>query len=101
MSQVQVLFVLWFLFSSGLYQTLILPQGGQRLPGEREKGNHIKPSHQANSHISQVPYEGIGRHTAHTEHDQRQELIGGLGHPVVSAQIRNVGPGIKKNSDKG
>ena len=82
------------------YRGLIIPQGGQGLLGHGEEDDHVENGHEGDTHITQIPNEGVGCHAADEQHYQRQHLIGRLGGPVVTAQVGHIAPGVEQDADE-
>ena len=62
--------------TSVLHKTLfIIPERRDRLLRHRDQREHVEDRHEANAYIAEIPHEGVGRHAADEEVDQRDDLI--------------------------
>lgn len=62
--------------TSVLHKALfIIPERRNRLLRHRDQREHVEDRHEANAYIAEIPHEGVGRHAADEEVDQRDNLI--------------------------
>ena len=82
-------------FSGGLYDA----RGNVALPVRRAT-DKLLGWHAAGGRYIGLK-NGVGLCTAHQQHGQRQQLVGGLAPPVVAAQVGHIAPGVVQHPQKG
>lgn len=54
---------------------LVIAERRDRFLRHRDQREHVEDRHEANAYIAEIPDEGVGRHAADEEVDQRDDLI--------------------------
>lgn len=62
--------------TSALHEPLlVIAERRDRFLRHRDQREHVEDRHEANAYIAEIPDEGVGRHAADEEIDQRDDLI--------------------------
>ena len=70
------------------------------LSREGIKSDDIEDGHKTDSHISEIPDEGVGGDAPDKEHDQSQNFIKGLPAPFVPEKVGHVASRIEKDAEE-
>lgn len=79
---------------------LIIFQQFQSLSRHRVEDHDVKQRHQSDADIAEIPDNRVFLKSADEEHNQCENLVGGLEAPAVSEQVGDVGARIEQDSDE-